>query len=234
MDSFLILRFDAPMQAWGDVALDPRRPTRSFPSRSALGGLLANALGWMHADVSRITELQDSVRYAVREDVTPVLMTDYQTADLDAQAVGWTRWGIEGTGKGTQLLWKDYLADGIFTVALRLEDNAPVTLDDVEEALRNPARPLFLGRKCCPPATPLLIGRIEGLDAVDALSRTPLFDPTREEVRIWCDPHDGQSLERATVSEVWDRRNYRTTRFDLARHVVQGYLRTNSSGGGDA
>lgn len=252
MAEHLILRLEAPLQAWGGVAMDPRRPTRPFPSRSALAGLLANALGWRYRDADRTTALQDALCYAVREDRPPVHLRDYQTADLGTIGTrGWTRWGIEGRGganaTGNQILEKFYLADGAFTVALALSGDQvavpggeSVTLDSIEAALRRPARPLFLGRKGCPPATPLLgrsgACRAEGAAPADALLRVPLAagDRTRlagDRVRLWYDPADGEPEALSTphdVREVWDRRDFRSNRFGGSRRVAMGLIPCNA------
>ncbi len=246
MADFLLLRLEGPLQAWGDVALDPRRPTRDFPSRSALTGLLANALGWQHRDGERITALQDSLRYAVREDRAPRRITDYQTADLGRIGKsGWTRWGIEERGgsaaEGTQLLWKQYLADGSFLVALTVTEQAPVTLDELEAALRSPARPLFLGRKGCPPALPLLerpSWRRRADTSHAALAAVPLperlcstarrgWRPSEagpDRLRCWYSPGDGPDPQPAQLQEVWDRRDFAANRFVGARRIVEGSI----------
>lgn len=251
MAEFLLIRLEGPLQAWGDVALDPRRPTRDFPSRSALAGLLANALGWHHMDGGRITALQDSLRYAVREDRTPQRLVDYQTADLGRIGrSGWTRWGVEERGgsaaDGTQLLWKHYLADGSFLVALTLDDRAPITLDDLEAALRRPARPLFLGRKGCLPALPLLERprhRVEAASSHAALAEAPLVEQPYHraqarhsrgtadrassvtvKLRCWYAPGDGPDAEPAQLQQIWDRRDFSANRFEGGRKIVEGSI----------
>lgn len=241
MPDFLLVRLEGPLQAWGDVAFDPRRPTRDFPSRSALAGLLANALGWEHRDGARTTALQDALRLAVREDVPPRRLRDYQTADLGRiGAAGWTRWGIEKRGgsasDGTQILEKFYLADGSFLVALALHDGAPVSLGEVAAALRRPARPLFLGRKGCVPSLPLLEdryengvlreGRITAETAYEALRHAPATDHpgVRTRCRCWYAPDDGPPADLAATAEVWDRRDFATQRFTGSRRVVQGMV----------
>ena len=239
MPDFLILSFDAPLQAWGDIATDQRRPTRPFPSRSALAGLIANALGWRHShDATRTTQLQDALRYAVREERVPQVVVDFQTANLREVEVGgigqegWTRWGIERRGgtastdpdKATQILHKHYLADGRLCAALTLAADAPVSLDQAEAALRRPARPLFLGRKGCPPAGPILIDRVSASAAVPALAKVPLpknADPA-DQLRVWYTPGYGpEPRSPAQVQEVWDRRDYLTQRFLGSRRLVE-------------
>jgi CRISPR system Cascade subunit CasD len=242
---FLLLRLEGPLQAWGDVALDPRRPTRGFPSRSGLAGLLANALGWQHADGDRITALQDTLRFAVREDLPQRRLTDYQSVDLDRIGKsGWTRWGIEerkgSAAEGTQLLWKEYLVDASLLVALTLGAGAALTLDDLEPALRRPARPLFLGRKGCPPALPLLERprwRITAESGFAALSMVPLrarpdqrqLSHTRRSavsatVRCWYSPEDGPQAQPGQVREIWDRRDFAANRFAGARCIVESRI----------
>lgn len=225
MASYLNLRFDAPMQSWGGVAVDPRRPSDAFPRASAVAGLVANALGWRHRDADRTTALQDALDYAVREDREPDRIWDFQTADL-SQLSGWTPWGPEspggGSSEGTHILHKEYLANAIFSVALGLLDGSPVGLDEVQQALARPARPVFFGRKSCLPAGPILIGRVEAPSARAALRSVPLPEgtPLQEEgVRIWIDAEVDPAA--GYTREVWDRRNYRTGRFDRMRRVVE-------------
>lgn len=251
MPDFLLLRLEGPLQAWGDVALDPRRPTRDFPSRSAVAGMLANALGWQHMDGERTTLLQDALRYAVREDRVPHRITDFQTADLGRiGSTGWTRWGIEERGgsaaEGTQLLWKQYLANGSFLVALALREGAPATLDELEAALRWPARPLFLGRKGCAPAVPLLEwprSRVTADSGYAALESAPFPERLRERsagrtwespgptateeprrLRCWYSPGDGPDPVTVQLREVWDRRDFAANQFAGSRRIVEGQV----------
>lgn len=237
MTEFLLIRSEAPLQAWGDVALDAVRPTRAFPSRSALAGLLANALGWTYRDGERTTALQDAIRYAVREDRPPSGLEDFQTADLGRIGrESWTRWGIERRGgafsDGTHILRKSYLADASFLIALRLNGSGPVALDQIEAALQRPARPLFLGRKGCPPSLPLAAGRLEAASGFEALGKAPLGETYRDAlrragrttVRVWYSPGDGPKHGPVREVEVWDRRDFVTQRFAGSRRIVQHEL----------
>ena len=227
MPEHLLLRLEGPLQAWGGVAMDPVRPTRSFPSRSALAGLLASALGWEYRDGARTTALQDALRYAVREDRAPRPLRDYQTADLGRETSGWTRWGIERRGgsvaEGTQILNRHYLADGSFLVALMLHEGAPASLDEVEAALRHPARPLFLGRRSCPPSAPILEGRGVSDSPYSALQGARLHPGAGPgPLRCWYEEGDGPA---GITEDVWDRRDFLTNRFGGSRRVVQGEVR---------
>lgn len=239
MAEYLLIRLEAPLQSWGEVALDPKRPTREFPSRSALAGMLASALGWTYSDGARTTALQDALTYAVREDRPPRMVEDFQTADLGRDSSGWTRWGRErrggGSAAGTHILQKEYLADASLLVALTLDGaNAPVDLNDLADALQRPARPLFLGRKCCPPASRLLEGRVEAPSGYEALRRAPLYAPSDEAVgklRCWYEPGDGPEAVEAQIQEVWDRRDFATDRFAGSRRIVEDRIEPTETSG---
>lgn len=234
MNRFLLLRLEGPLQAWGDVAHDVHRPTRAFPSRSALTGLLASALGWTYADGARTNALQDALHFAVMAERDGTVITDYQTAELARVTEGWTHWGIEKRDiqnvlrtdrvygraprlTSTQQLWKRYLADASFLVVLGLHDGAPVTLDSIAAALRRPARPLFLGRRACLPACPLLEGETEALRPYDALLA---HAPVRG-ARCWYESADGPPCLEG-MFDLWDRRDFVSGRFEGARTLVEG------------
>lgn len=197
MTDYLILRFDAPMMSFGGVLVDRHGPTRDFPGASMLVGLIGNALGFERREFERLDRLQTRVRYAVRCDREGERFVDYHTVDLgqDFMLEGWTRRGIPesraggGAGEGTHIRLRHYLAGAVYTVALTLDpaDETP-TLDEVASALASPERPLFLGRKCCLPATPILAGRIEAASPYDAVRRA---EPTDDQKRLWWAATDG-------------------------------------------
>lgn len=241
MRTYLMLSLDGPLQSWGGVAMDPLRPTLSFPTRSALAGLSASALGWSYRDGARTTELQDAMDYAARLEREAQVILDYQTADLDRiGSQGWTRWGIEKRGGGpaaggTQILKKGYLAGGAFLVALGLTDRSPVALAELADALRLPARPLFLGRKGCLPASPILIGEKDAASALEAAASWPAVDngergssePTTHV--FWYD--DGAGPADGEPQRVWDRRDFATDRFGGERIVRRIRMATPGPGG---
>jgi len=212
------------MQSWGREAIDPSRPTGEFPRMSALAGLLANALGWTHRDAPRTTALQKRLRYAVREDRAPDRMWDFQTADLSTQS-GWGRWGPTepggGSSGGTHIQRKEYLADAAYMVALGIDDAGAPSLGDIEDALRRPARPVFLGRRSCPPSSPILRARVSAASAYQALTTNLTGEVMdSESVRFWVDRRDDEGWSDAARSEVWDYRDFETNRFTRVREVI--------------
>ena len=177
----LVLRLDAPLMSFGDAAVDATRTTGAHPGRSFLTGLLGNALGWEHRDVDDLQRLQDRLSHASRCDRRGARLVDYHTVDLGAdfmtpRRTAWTtrgsveeRRGGEASA-GTHIKLVHYHADAAHVVVLTLRrpDESP-TLDELERALAQPARPLFLGRKCCLPAAPLLDGRVQAESLLAAL-----------------------------------------------------------------
>lgn len=182
----LLLRLDAPLMSFGGVVVDQINPADRFPGRSLLAGLIGNALSWVHDDTDRLNDLQNRLRHAARWDAVPERVVDYHTVDLGQPSMhdtGWTTRGRRedrGSGaatSGTHQRYRHYWANGCATVAVTLVgDAAPPDLEAIEAALQAPARPLFLGRKTCMPATPVLLGRRSAARLRDALAAEPLAD----------------------------------------------------------
>jgi len=181
----LLLRFDAPLMSFGAPIVDNRGVIQPYPALSMMTGLVGNALGFDHADSDRLGALQRRLRYAVRQDRAGRCLQDYQTVDFskpymdDARA--WTTRGELETrkggsaSKGTHIRERDYWADAVYTVALTLDPpGGDPSLADVSEALLRPERPLFIGRKTCLPAEPLLLQETEASSLLEALRFAPL------------------------------------------------------------
>ncbi len=179
----LLLRFDAPLVSFGKEMVDQNGVVQLFPALSMLTGLFGNALGLDHRDSLRLNALQERIRYAARADRRGEALVDYQTVDLgqpwmDPERAGWTTRGKiaergGASGDTTHIRHRHYRADSVHTVAVSLMEMEAPTVDDLAAALREPARPLFIGRKCCLPAAPILLAVLEATSAMAALSTTP-------------------------------------------------------------
>ncbi len=184
MREVLVLRLDAPLMSFGGVKVDNRGGTLQFPPLSMLTGLLGNALGYDHRDAERLAGLQGRLRYAVRCDRPGERVTDYQTVDLGQEHLmepGWTTRGApEGRGggkearEGTHIRLREYWADAVYTLVVALDPEAgDPDLATLELAVQEPERPVFLGRKPCLPATPLLVERRRSGSLLEALEQVP-------------------------------------------------------------
>jgi len=199
MRDVLLLRLDAPLLSFGAPTVDNLGRTARHPSRSMLTGLLANALGWDHGDAQALEALQARLTWAARLDREGQALTEYQTVDLGQphlltepkSAVSWTtRGAVEARAGGpearlgTHQRWRDHWADSLYTVAIGLETAAATgdpTLTALADAVRFPARPLFLGRKPCLPAAPLFLALVQADSLLAALVAAP-FEVARAQV----------------------------------------------------
>lgn len=150
--STLLLRLAAPMQSWGIDAKFDRRGTERTPSKSAIIGLVAAAMGRQR---NVITEDLQALRFGVRVDREGTLLRDYHTAKSDKSAYVTQRY---------------YLADALFLAGL---EGSEVLLTEIEHSLRYPLFPLFLGRRSCPPEGKLILGIRREKTLLEALREEP-------------------------------------------------------------
>jgi CRISPR system Cascade subunit CasD len=229
----LMLRFDAPLISFGGVVVDQHHPVDRFPGLSMLTGLLANALGCHHREMARLNALQARLTCAARWDRLPEHVVDYQTVDLGQDHLadtGWTTRGVRedrGTGaatSGTHIRLRHYWANGVMTVALAVHGHGEPDLDALEDALRAPARPLFLGRKNCLPSIPVLLGRRTTDTLRQALSREPLAEgmtpETRDKLQATWPEGEGDGDSR----DVYDVRDWLSQMHLGSRRMVQGLI----------
>lgn len=219
----LVLRLDAPLVSFGGPMVDQNGVVQPFPALSMLTGLIANALGWDRRDHDRLARLQDRVRFAARIDRRGEALVDYQTVDLGTEwmrpeSAGWTTRGRiaergGASGEGTHQRYRHYRADSAHTVALALEGEDPPSLVEVAAALREPARPLFIGRKCCIPAGPLLVDVIEADALLTVLAAVPRTRGADNGLlpATWWEGEDGRAAAGASrVVAVTDEREWRS------------------------
>ena len=229
----LVLRFDAPLVSFGAPAIDQNGVVQRFPALSMLAGLIANALGWDHRDVEKLERLQERLRHAARIDRRGEALLDYQTVDLGqdwmrAENAGWTTRGRiasrgGASGAGTHQRYQHYRADSVHTIALTLVgDEAPLA-DDVGAALRQPARPLFIGRKCCLPAAPIFFDVIDAASLVAVLASLPRArrsDPGPLPASWWDGDDATESDGESRVVPVTDERDWRN-RVHVGRRLMR-------------
>lgn len=163
---YLVFRLYGPMASWGATAVGEVRPTHVLPTRSAILGLLAAALGIRRDQQARLDALSESVDVAIRAPGRGALIRDYHTAQMpstEKKAI-WTnrKAELENSRKiNTVLSTRDYWGDSQWIVALNQRTGATVGLDELEAALVSPRFPLYLGRRSCPLAAPLSPRRID-------------------------------------------------------------------------
>jgi len=231
----MVLRFDAPLVSFGAPAIDHHGFVQQFPALSMLTGLFANALGWRHQDFDRLDALQDRILFAARVDRRGHALRDYQTVDLGmpwmrAEQAGWTtrgeiatRGGGPENATGTHQRFRHYRADSVHTVAVSVAGDEPPSSHDLAIALAEPQRPLFIGRKPCLPAAPILLATVEAPSLVSALATIPRSRraDSGDLPACWWDGDDPTgSVGQSWVVPVSDERDW-TSRVHVGRRLMR-------------
>ncbi len=160
---FLLFQLQAPLAAWGDVAVGQYRGSRESPGASALIGLLGAALGLQRDDEPAHAALRDGYAFAVGVVTSGQLLRDYHTAQVPGRSDMKGRphrtrrdeLSLPRHDLNTILSTRDYRQNGAWAVAVQALPDAPHGLPALALALREPRFVLYLGRKCCPPGAPL-------------------------------------------------------------------------------
>jgi len=234
---WLVLRLRAPLMAFGGIAVDQLRPTRNFPAASMLTGLIGNALGWDWCDSERHQVLQGRLVFASRHADAGQPVTDMQNVSIHKADKGWTtrnapegRTGSVNTYASPHRRSRDYHADGGVDIVLRLHpDDAEPTLDELRDAFVRPARPLFIGRKACLPASQIVEPEprcwVDAGTAYTALLALSVEDDGILRARaLWPvgeGPHNGSCVDRMVARA--DLRNWHTGLHSGSRQVVEGW-----------
>jgi CRISPR system Cascade subunit CasD len=177
-ETHLALLLDAPLQSWGFASRFQRRTTGLHPTKSGVVGIICAAMGLAKGQegdmLGRLVALTMTTifiprrrvsRWSGKMDVLPVRrLEDYHTVgagyDPETQQQSITRTATgEPNVKGGQAVavvtHRQYLLDARFGVLLAGDRDL---LDRVAAALRDPVWGVWLGRKCCIPAMPVLAG----------------------------------------------------------------------------
>lgn len=160
----LAFYIDAPMQSWGASSKFQYRETNGFPTKSALVGLIAGALGIDKHQLTEaeqlkpLAELKLTVVRLDRPKITPTRLTDFHTVGggYDKKATLWEKMSIpqkaSGAPFGTVITRRSYLTDASFAALL---EGDPALLERIQTALLDPVWGIWFGRKTCLPASPL-------------------------------------------------------------------------------
>lgn len=148
----LLFTSDNFVQSWS-TARGETYETHSYPTFSAIIGLVASALGAQRED-DAVVERLAKLDFAVRRDRKGVEKTDFQTVDYNQplfldEYISHEKPASIAAYKANngRIHHKSALHDASFRIALSGESSL---IEEVREALLRPARPLFWGRKSFP------------------------------------------------------------------------------------
>ena len=205
----LLMNLEAERMSFGYNSIANERYTAEFPTKSALFGMVACALG-MSGDLTNLFGKLNKVGIEVFAMNDSKVETDFQTLGN-----GWAdsdHWFIDRNKKQkfskidigrmmleksadprrscqcpTSLLNKDYLVNQRFVALLSFEDDG--FANNVAEALQRPVWQMYIGRKKCIPCGDVFYGlfdtKDEAMKAVGELK--PKFKYTEEEPEDYID-----------------------------------------------
>lgn len=202
--SYLLFQLYGPMASWGDVAVGEVRPTFDHPSKSAILGMVAAALGIRRSEEEKHWALASQYRFAARLDVPGRLLRDYQNAWAPEKGAPTRRDELERRDLNNIQSYRDYRCDARATACLWTEAAEPRwDLWQMRQALEEPEFTLYLGRKACPPALPLAPTVTEALSLREAFASTSHSDDPftealmagRDTVRLYWEETESSGLE---------------------------------------
>ncbi len=190
-EPILVLRLEGPMQSWGTRSRWDVRDTGLEPTKSGVIGLIGCAMGLSRGD-PELERLDRSLLFGVRIDRPGLVTTDFHTVTGYHRTAAGAFKHSGGTaknlakaqeyGESTIVSPRDYIHDAAFLVALAVNpeygQKHQGLLDLLKAALEAPKWPLYLGRKSCVPARPVLVSLTEEYrDLEDALRKEPWAAP---------------------------------------------------------
>jgi CRISPR system Cascade subunit CasD len=177
MTKYLIFRLYGPMASWGDVAVGTYRPTFDHPSKSAVMGLLAAAIGIRRDEEVKLRKMAESYDFAVQVDASGTMLRDYHTSQVPPSGTGRNtkhfatrkdELAVKKKDLKTILSTRDYYCDAAYSVCLWGKvDEVPYSLENLAQKLKEPEFVLYLGRKSCPLAMPVDAKVVSGVNIQD-------------------------------------------------------------------
>ena len=182
---WLMITLAAPRASFAGPAPGGIRGTERAPTRSALLGLIAAALGIEQVDSAGHRVLSDTLAFATRVEHEGALELDYHTTQVGKKTdlkkrVLYSRHDeldLPRSDLSTILSERSYRCDYRASTAICRLDDDKAALEHIQNALRKPKWTLYLGRKCSPLAWPLAPVLIEAPDWQEALVQ---FDAKRD------------------------------------------------------
>ncbi len=178
MTRFLAFTLYGPLCSWGEVAVGEERGSLGQPTKSALLGLVAAALGIERSQAEEHLALHRDLGMAVLALNPGRPLRDFQTVEVPRH-----KQGVSHATRREEILglddrdnpiisYREYRMDSIYLAALwQRETHSGYDLEQIRQALLEPRFTLYLGRKSCPPAWPLDPQLMEADTIKEAVSR---------------------------------------------------------------
>jgi CRISPR system Cascade subunit CasD len=169
------------MHSWGTSSRFQNRATNHHPSKSALAGMIAAAMGLRKGTEAERQTLADIAELRLISVVLPrkdhrgkylpvQRLRDFHTVgggfDRKTDPTSIPRKAKGGPGDNATVTEREYLTDTRFGVVLEArKEDAHFLLERIRLALLDPVWGIWFGRKCCLPSRPLSPQLVNSRDA---------------------------------------------------------------------
>lgn len=213
--NFLLFQIYAPMVSWGEIAVGGERQSSRHPSKSAIIGLIAAALGIKRDEEERLSVLGNALGIAVKLYSGGSVLKDYHTIQVprkEAKVVHYTRRSELFTSSdkiGTILSNREYRCDSLSVAALYLKDDS-YSLHEIEKVLKKPFFHLYFGRKSAVPALPLAPNCIEASTLKEAFDQykvsfvVPIDEKKPEWLKKIFEQFPAKTLFDSSITYFWE------------------------------
>lgn len=215
MQQYLIFQLYGVLASWGEPAVGESRHSATHPSRSAVLGLLAAAVGIRREQEERLEQLSAALAIGFKVINPGIVLKDYHTVqipadDRKAKHRHTRRDELRSDKVGTVLSSREYRQDALSIAAVCLTgQSSGHTLESLAGALKQPIFQLYLGRKSCPlslPSNPKIITAETVTNALDSYELAP------EQTRLGS-THISYYWEQALQTDT-AQYSYRVPRYD--------------------
>lgn len=199
------------MASWGDIAVGEQRPTFDHPSKSAIMGLLAAAIGIRREDDEKHYKMTDGYNFSVIVNSSGVMLNDYHTTQVPPAKYKKVmnlitrkdELAVPHEDLNTILSTREYYCDALYTICLwSRTNNPPYSLEMLAQKLKEPEFVLYLGRKSCPLAMPTQAQVVSASNLKEAFVNVCFKDtellfglPKEKSIRLYWESDDDTGLQ---------------------------------------
>ncbi len=158
MPHFLVFQLFGDFASWGDIAVGEQRPTLPVPTKSAIMGLIAGAMGIRRDEEQRHTDLTQQLHLGMQIFNRGGYLSDYHTTQVPTatsvknKKIESRKMELECGDLGTILSTRAYWISPYYRITLQGDKQQ---LELAKKALKNPVFVPYLGRKSCVLGLPL-------------------------------------------------------------------------------
>lgn len=173
---YISLYFDEPIQSYGSNSKFDFRNTEIFVTRSAISGMICNALNLFGDQEDFLNLLKEKIKISVFSFSDPIIFTDYQIVGNHDKHKFYSLKTEDEKFSSNKIHYKKYLSNAKFGIIIESEDEN--LINQINVAFKEPKNILYLGRKCCVLSKTPYVGIYE--DKTIALTKIKEFSKLKD------------------------------------------------------